>query len=157
VRALHQVITKTAGKHRGAAVFAGTRVPVRALIEHVDQGGDLQTFLERHRTLSPEVALAAIALGLEALLNQVPTEPPPTQRSLLPRYDRSGAILNAEELRADQVVGHRVVCPGCRRLVFKSWPEGWDGHAAGPCRGLTGKTPDARKAEFKTKFGGLFR
>jgi hypothetical protein len=80
-----------------------------------------------------------------------------TQRSLLPRLDAGGVVTNAEELRVDQVVGKRVRCPGCRMLVFRSWPEGWDAHAASRCRGVTGSTPEQRKAEFKRRFGQLFR
>jgi uncharacterized protein (DUF433 family) len=157
VRALHHVVTRNPRVQRGEAVFAGTRVPVRALLEHLDQGRDFDAFFDRYRSVPRDLAAAALALGLEALIHQVPTEPPPAQRSLLPRLDSSGAILNAEELRADQVIGRRVLCPGCRRLVFRSWPEGWDGHAAGRCRGLAGSGGEARKAEFKHRFGGLFR
>jgi hypothetical protein len=151
VRALHQVIVAP------GRVFAGSRVPVRRLLEHLDGGGTVEEFLVRHPDLSSDTVLAALALGLEALLAQVPSDPPPSQRSLLPRLDSAGVIVNAEELRADQVVGRRVLCPGCRRLVFKSWPEGWDGHAAGPCRGVTARSPETRKAEFKRRFGSLFR
>ena len=111
MRPLHHVITKSTRPARGAAVFAGSRVPVRALVEHLDQGGDLETFLDAHAGADREIVNAAIALGLEALLQQVPPEIPPAQRSLLPRVDASGAITNAEDLRADQVVGKKVLCP----------------------------------------------
>jgi uncharacterized protein (DUF433 family) len=156
VRALHDVITKSS-RPKGAPVFAGSRVPVRALVEHLDQGGDLESFLGAHAGTDRAVVNAAIALGLEALLQQVPPEVPPAQRSLLPRLDSNGAITNAEDLRADQVVGKKVLCPGCRRLVFKSWPEGWDGHAAVRCRGIARSEARTRKAEFKARFGYLFR
>ena len=157
MRALHLVVTRAAGVRRGAAVFAGTRVAVRDLIEHLDRGGDLSSFLQRNPSLPPALALEACALGLEALAAQVPLDPPETQRSLLPRLDQKGAIINAEELTAPQVIGRRVLCPGCRALVFRSWPEGWDGHAAHRCRGLAGADPKARKLEFKRRFQTLFR
>jgi len=157
VRALHQVVTASAGGRRAVPVFTGSRVPVRKLVEHLDNGGDLESFLARYSALSRDTVLAALALGLEALTREVPREPPPTQHSLLPRLDSGGAITNPDELRADQIIGRKVLCPSCRRLVFKSWPEGWDGHAAGPCRGLSKGDARSRKHEFKTRFGHLFR
>jgi uncharacterized protein (DUF433 family) len=157
VRALHQVIVRTAEVRHGAPVFVGTRIPVRSLLEHLDRGRDLESFLALHPVLDRELALQALALGLEALLETVPLERRPPQRSLLPRLDEDGAILNAEELSVGQVVGKRVRCPACRMLVFQSWPEGWDAHAATRCRGVQGSGPEARKAEFKRRYAQLFR
>ena len=71
--------------------------------------------------------------------------------------DAAGVIVNAEELSVGQVVGKRVRCPACRMLVFQSWPEGWDAHAATRCRGLTGTGAEARKANFKSRYAQLFR
>lgn len=138
-------------------MFAETRIPVRSLMEHLDRGKDLEAFLDGHPGLSRQVVLDALALGLEALLDQVPLERRPSQRSLLPRLDAAGAIVNAEELSVGQVVGKRVRCPACRMLVFQSWPEGWDAHAATRCRGIQGATPGARKSEFKRRYAQLFR
>jgi len=156
MRALHLVVSRTPSVRRGAPVFAGTTVPVRALIDHLDRGGDLEQFLARHDAARDQV-LAACALGLEALLETIPLDSSPPQRSLLPRTDQDGVIQNAEELEAAQVVGRRVRCPGCRGLVFQSWPGGWDSHAATRCRGLVGIDERARKAEFKRRFSSLFR
>jgi len=156
MRALYQVITRTAGVRR-VAVFAGTRVPVRTLMDHLDKGGDLETFLARYPAVPRDLALAACALGLEALLAQATLDPGPAQRSLLPRVDGGGAIVNAEELTAHLVVGKRVLCPACRALVFKSWPEGWDRHAERRCRGLSHGPEAARKGEFKSRYQHLFR
>ena len=138
-------------------MFAGTRIPVTRLLEHLERGKSLEAFLEANPELQPEVALQALALGLEALVKQVPLEPGPSQRSLLPRFDGAGVIVNAEELSVGQVVGKRVRCPACRMLVFQSWPEGWDAHAATRCRGLTGTGAEARKANFKSRYAQLFR
>jgi len=157
VRALHQVIVRTAEVRNGNPVFAGTRVPVRLLLEHLERGKDLAAFVAAHPELESEVLGHALALGLEALLRDVPLEPGPSQRSLLPRLDPSGVIVNAEELSVGQVVGKRVRCPACRMLVFRSWPEGWDGHAALRCRGIQGGGPESRKSEFKRRYGQLFR
>lgn len=157
MRALHQVIVRSTEVRNGTPVFAGTQIPVRQLLEHLDRGKDLDTFAALHPELRAEVLQNALALGLEALLKAVPLEPGPTQRSLLPRHDSGGVIVNAEELSVDQVVGKRVRCPACRMLVFQSWPEGWDGHAAMRCRGIQTTGAAARKSEFKRRFGQLFR
>lgn len=157
MRALHQVVVSAAEVRNGSPVFAGTQVPVRALLEHLDVGGELDAFLAAHPEVDRATLQQALALGLEALIRAVPIEPRPTQRSLLPRFDAVGVILNAEELVVDQVVGKRVRCPACRMLVFRSWPEGWDAHAGSRCRGLKGEHSEERKAEFKGRFGHLFR
>jgi len=157
MRALHHVITRTPGIRRGAPVFAGTQVPLRALIDHFDRGGDLDQFLARYPSVPKGLVLAACALGLEALTPRVALDPDPPQRSLLPQLDRGGVIVNPEGLEAAQVVGRRVRCPACRDLVFQSWPGGWDSHAATRCRGLSATGEADRKAEFKRRFGPLFR
>lgn len=66
-------------------------------------------------------------------------------------------IINAQELTADDVAMQRVRCPACELHVFQEWSAGWDAHAAHRCSGLTGTTDDERKAEFRTRFGHLFR
>jgi len=157
VRALHQVIVRTAEVRKGSPVFTGTRIPVRLLLEHLERGKDPEAFLAAHPELPADVLRGALALGVEALLADVPLEAGPSQRSLLPRLDAAGSIVNAEELSVGQVVGKRVRCPACRMLVFRSWPEGWDAHAAMRCRGIQASGAEARKAEFKRRYGQLFR
>lgn len=157
MRALHQVMLRTAEVRDGAPVFAETRIPVRSLLEHLDRGKDLESFLDAHPELNRDIVLQALAMGLEALLEQVPLERGPSQRSLLPRLDADNVIVNAEELSVGQVVGKRVRCPACRMLVFQAWPEGWDAHSATRCRGIQGATPGARKSEFKRRYAQLFR
>ncbi len=68
----------------------------------------------------------------------------------------NGAILNAIKLTAREVAGQEVLCPICERKVFKSWPEGWDAHAAHRCKGLANATEEERKAEFKRRCAHLF-
>lgn len=157
MKALHQVITRMAEVRNGAPVFAGTRIPVGRLLEHLDRGRTLEAFLASHPDLAPETVHASLALALEALLREVPLERGPQQRSLLPRVDGEGVIVNAEELSVGQVVGKRVRCPACRKLVFQSWPEGWDAHSATRCRGVQGASAEARKTEFKRRYAQLFR
>ena len=157
MRALHQVVSRAPGVRQGTAVFAATKVPVKALADHLDRGGTLEEFNRRYPQVSRDVLQAACALGLEALIATTPLEPVIEQASLLPRTDKGGTILNGEELSASLVVGRKVRCPACRTLVFKSWPEGWDAHAAQRCRGLAGTDAAARKAEFKRRYQHLFR
>ena len=157
MRALHQVVTRAPGVRRGTAVFAGSRIPVKALIDHLDRGGSLDEFGRRNPQVSRDILNAACALGLEALTIAIPLEAVVEQASLLPRTDDEGAIANGEELAASAVVGRKVRCPACRTLVFKSWPEGWDAHAGRRCRGLVGKDERSRKAEFKRRYQHLFR
>ena len=157
MKALHQVMTRTAGIRGGIPVFTGTRLPVTKLIDHLDRGGTIAEFVQRFPQVSPDLLGAACALGLEALLGSVPLEPAVEQASLLPRTNSAGVVINAEELGSGQVVGRRVRCPACRSLVFKSWPEGWDSHVAKRCRGLRGRDEAGRKAEFKRRYADLFR
>lgn len=68
-----------------------------------------------------------------------------------------GVIINANALTADDVAQRRVRCPACDEKLFQSWPEGWDGHAAHKCAGLSAASVAERKLEFKRRFGHLFR
>jgi len=49
-----------------------------------------------------------------------------------------------------------LLCPACQVFEFKQWPFGWDAHAAHRCAGLSELNPEARKAEFKRRFGAAF-
>jgi uncharacterized protein (DUF433 family) len=44
----------------GAPVFAGTRVPVRVLFEHLEAGDSLDVFLEDFPTVSRALAIAVL-------------------------------------------------------------------------------------------------
>lgn len=44
----------------GTPVFAGTRVPVRILFEHLEAGDSLDVFLEDFPTVSRELAVAVL-------------------------------------------------------------------------------------------------
>ena len=129
------------------------------------------------------VALVAVAIGAPATLLQTlgdlsvpdsPKEPRPTvarraAKSAAPRpapltpesaavrRDVNGVIVNAADLTADDVALERVLCPACGRKVFESWPLGWDAHAAHPCPGLAFGDEGERKAEYRRRFGHLFR
>lgn len=141
----------------GQPVFAGTALPLRALLDHLQSGGDLDAFTREHPELPREQILAVCTVALEELIERerIPVGPP--QGSLLPRTDAHGAITNAAELAASQVVHRQVLCPACRELTFQRWPEGWDSHAEHRCAGLAATDPAARKAEFKRRYQHLFK
>jgi uncharacterized protein (DUF433 family) len=52
----------------GTAVFAGTRVPFKTLIDYLEAGQPLSEFLEDFPTVSREQAVAALEEAKEALL-----------------------------------------------------------------------------------------
>jgi uncharacterized protein (DUF433 family) len=54
----------------GAAVFAGTRVPVQTLIDYLDAGDGLDEFLDDFPTVTREHAVAVLELAKEALVSQ---------------------------------------------------------------------------------------
>jgi hypothetical protein len=66
-------------------------------------------------------------------------------------------IVNAVDLEAGDLIYERVLCPGCGGITFAQWPSGWDAHASHRCPGVGGATAAVRKAEFKKRFGHLFR
>lgn len=51
----------------GTPVFAGTRVPVRALIDYLGGGDSLDDFLSDFPSVSREMAVAALEEAAEAL------------------------------------------------------------------------------------------
>lgn len=44
----------------GTPVFAGTRVPIKALFDHIEMGSNLDEFLDDFPTVSREMALAVL-------------------------------------------------------------------------------------------------
>ena len=55
----------------GEPCFAGTRVPVRALLDYIEGGETLDAFLEQYPTVSREQAVAFFEQGSEHLLATV--------------------------------------------------------------------------------------
>ena len=51
----------------GSPVFAGTRVPVRILIEHLEAGDRLDDFLEEYPTVAREQAVGVLEIAMEQL------------------------------------------------------------------------------------------
>ena len=57
----------------GTPVFRGTRVPVRALLDHLAAGGTLSSFLEDYPSVSFEQAQGVLELAREALSAGAPS------------------------------------------------------------------------------------
>ena len=52
----------------GAAVFVGTRVPVRALIDYLQGGHTLQKFLDDFPSVPKDLAIAALEQAMRHLI-----------------------------------------------------------------------------------------
>ena len=51
----------------GVPVFAGTRVPIRILIEHLEAGDRLDDFLDDYPTVTREQAIGVLEIAMEQL------------------------------------------------------------------------------------------
>ena len=60
-----QIISRNPNVMSGALVFAGTRVPVEILIQHLTAGDSLNKFLDDFPTVSREQAVAYLKMTLE--------------------------------------------------------------------------------------------
>lgn len=54
--------------HSGTPVFAGTRVPVKALFDHLEAGDSLEVFLNDFPSVSRELAVAVLEEARSALI-----------------------------------------------------------------------------------------
>ena len=61
------LISSTSEILSGAVVFTGTRVPVQALIDYLEEGSSLDEFLEDFPTVSREHAIAVLELAKDFL------------------------------------------------------------------------------------------
>ena len=66
------VINQDPEIHGGTPVFAGTRVPIKALIDHLKAGESLDYFLEGFPSVSREQAIAFLELALTQALKCPP-------------------------------------------------------------------------------------
>lgn len=62
------LISSSPDRLGGAAVFAGTRVPVQTLIEYLEQGHPLDQFLDDFPSVTRDHAVAVLELAKQALL-----------------------------------------------------------------------------------------
>ncbi|MBI3375854.1 MAG: DUF433 domain-containing protein [Betaproteobacteria bacterium] len=63
-----QLITVDPEIHSGTPVFAGTRVPVKTLFDHLEAGDPLEVFLDDFPSVSRELAVAVLEEAHAALL-----------------------------------------------------------------------------------------
>lgn len=68
-----QLITVDPEIHSGTPVFAGTRVPVKTLFDHLEEGDSLEVFLDDFPSVSRKLAVAVLE---EARLALVPNAHP---------------------------------------------------------------------------------
>jgi uncharacterized protein (DUF433 family) len=64
------LITSTAERLGGTPVFAGTRVPVQALLDYLEGGDSLDDFLMDFPSVTREHAIAVLEAAKSALLAQ---------------------------------------------------------------------------------------
>jgi uncharacterized protein (DUF433 family) len=62
------LITASPDRLGGTPVFAGTRVPVRTLVDYLEEGESLDGFLVDFPSVSREHAIAVLELAKSALL-----------------------------------------------------------------------------------------
>lgn len=60
-----QIVSRNPKVMNGTLVFAGTRVPVEILIQHLTAGDSLNKFLDDFPTVSQEQAVAYLEMTLE--------------------------------------------------------------------------------------------
>jgi uncharacterized protein (DUF433 family) len=63
-----QVISSDPEVQGGAVVFAGTRVPLKNLIDYLEAGDSLEEFLDDFPSVERAQAVAALELAQEALV-----------------------------------------------------------------------------------------
>jgi len=63
-----QLITIDPEIHSGTPVFAGTRVPIQTLFDHLEAGDSLEVFLDDFPSVSRELAVAVLEQAKTSLL-----------------------------------------------------------------------------------------
>ena len=63
-----KVITVDTEIHSGTPVFAGTRVPVKTLFDHLEAGDSLDVFLDHFPSVTRDAAVALLKEARFALL-----------------------------------------------------------------------------------------
>ena len=63
-----QLITIDPEVHSGTPVFAGTRVPIKTLFDHLEAGDALEVFLDDFPSVSQQMAVAVLEEARAALL-----------------------------------------------------------------------------------------
>jgi uncharacterized protein (DUF433 family) len=66
---IDEVIASDPEVQGGAVVFAGTRVPLKNLIDYLEAGDSLEIFLEHFPSVTRGQAVAALELAQQALVS----------------------------------------------------------------------------------------
>ena len=66
-----KVIVSNSDIMSGACVFCGTRVPFQTMMDYLESGETLNTFLEDFPTVSREQAVMALEQAKHALTNEI--------------------------------------------------------------------------------------
>jgi uncharacterized protein (DUF433 family) len=66
---IEEVIASDPEVQGGAVVFAGTRVPLKNLIDYLEAGDSLEVFLEHFPSVRRDQAVAALELAQQALVS----------------------------------------------------------------------------------------
>lgn len=66
----HDLVSRDPAVHHGDPVFVGTRVPVETLVNCLEDGYDVEEFLDDFPTVSREQAYAALEMLRKALLSE---------------------------------------------------------------------------------------
>jgi uncharacterized protein (DUF433 family) len=61
------LVTRSEAVMSGAVVFAGTRVPVQTLLDYIEEGDTLDSFLVDFPTVSREHAVAVLELAMTSV------------------------------------------------------------------------------------------
>ena len=64
----NRLITVDPEIHGGTPVFAGTRVPIKTLFDHLEAGDALEVFLDDFPSVSRDLAVAVLEEARAALL-----------------------------------------------------------------------------------------
>ena len=63
-----RLITVDPEIHSGTPVFAGTRVPIKTLFDHLESGDSLEVFLDDFPSVTRELAIAVLEEARAALV-----------------------------------------------------------------------------------------
>jgi uncharacterized protein (DUF433 family) len=63
-----RLITVDPEIHSGTPVFAGTRVPIKTLFDHLEAGDSLEVFLDDFPSVTRELAIAVLEEARAALV-----------------------------------------------------------------------------------------
>jgi uncharacterized protein (DUF433 family) len=69
MRTFESVVRSNPGVMGGTPVFAGTRVPVRSLLEYLAAGDTLDTFLDHFPSVRRDQAVGALDVAKELLIS----------------------------------------------------------------------------------------